>query len=63
MNEIFLIILGIIGSIISLCILYSMPRAFLKQFEKSCHDQILKRDKELEEKEKFNRELRKLLFK
>ena len=40
MNEIILIILGIIAFIISLAMLYSMPRAFLKEFEKNCHEFI-----------------------
>ena len=63
MNEIILIILGIIAFIISFALLYSMPSAFLKEFEKSCHEFIKKRDKELEEKEKINKELRKWLLK
>ena len=63
MNEIILIILGIIAFIISLAMLYSIPSAFLKDFEKNCHEFIKKRDKELEEKEKINKELRKWLLK
>ena len=63
MNEIILGILGIIAFIISLALLYSMPSAFLKEFEKSCLESIKKRDKELEEKEKINKELRKWLLK
>ena len=63
MNEIILIILGIIAFIISLALLYSMPSAFLNEFEKSSLESIKKRDKELEEKEKLNKELRKWLFK
>ena len=54
--------MGIVGIIIGLSVLYSMPSAFLKEFEKSCHETIKKRDKELEEKEKLNRELRKWFF-
>ena len=60
MNDVVLVILGIIGVIIALSVLYSMPSAFLREFEKSCHESIKKRDKEL--KEKLNRELRKWLF-
>lgn len=63
MKEILLVILCIVGIIIALSVLYSIPSAFLKEFEKSCHESIKKRDKELEEKEKLNRELRKWLFK
>ena len=62
MNEIILIILGVIAFIISLTLLYSIPSAFLKEFEKSCHESIKKRDKDLEE-EKLNKELRKWFFK
>ena len=62
MNEVILVILSIVGIIIGLSVLYSMPSAFLKEFEKSCHETIKKRDKELEEKEKLNRELRKWFF-
>lgn len=62
MNEVILVVLCIIGTIIALSVLYSMPSAFLKEFEKSCHETIKKRDKELEEKEKLNRELRKWFF-
>ena len=62
MNEVILIILSIVGIIIVLSVLYSMPSAFLKEFEKSCHETIKKRDTELEEKEKLNRELRKWFF-
>lgn len=63
MNDTILIILGIIGVIIALGVLYSMPSAFLKEFEKSCHEAIQKRDKEIEEREKLNKELKKWLFK
>lgn len=63
MNEVILALLYIILVIISLAVLYSMPGAFLKEFKKSCHKSIEKRDKEFEEKEKLNRELRKWLFK
>ena len=63
MNEVILILLCIIGVIIALSVLYNIPSAFLKEFEKSCHESIKKRDKEFEEKEKLNKELRKLLFK
>lgn len=63
MNEIILIVLSIIGILIALYILYSMPRAFLKEFEKSCRETIKKRDEELEEKEKLNRELREHILK
>lgn len=63
MNEVILVVLSIIGMIIALYVLYSMPSAFLKEFEKSCHKEIKKRNKELEEKENLFRELRKWLFK
>ena len=63
MNEMVLIILSIIGLIIVLYVLYDLPNAFLNEFENSCHNTIKKRNKELEEKEKLNRELRKWLFK
>lgn len=63
MNEVMLVLLGIGGVIISLCVLYSMPSAFLKEFERSCHDAIEKRNKEIEEKEELNKALRKWLFK
>lgn len=62
MNEVILVMLCIIGAIIALSVLYNMPSAFLKEFERSCHETIEKRDKELEEKEKLNRELKKWLF-
>ena len=62
MNEALLIVLSIVGIIIALAVLYSMPSAFLKEFEKSCHETIKKRDKEFEEREKLNKELRKWLF-
>ena len=62
-KEILLMVLCVVGIIIALYVLYSMPSAFLKEFEKACHETIKKRDKELEEKEKLNRELRKWLFK
>ena len=55
MKEILLVILCIVGIIIALSVLYSMPSAFLKEFEKSCHESIKKKDKELERKEKLNR--------
>jgi len=63
MNEILLIILGTIGVIISLAVLYSMPTAFLKEFEKQCHDRIKERDKEIEDKKRLYKELRRWLFK
>ena len=63
LNDVILIVTSIIGVIITLYVLYSMPTAFLKEFEKSCHESIEKRNKELEEKEKLNRDLRKWLFK
>ena len=63
MNDIILIVLFIIGVIISLYILYSMPGIFLNEFKKSCNESIKKRDKEFEEKEKLNRELKKWLLK
>ncbi len=62
MNEVILIILGIVGVFIALCVLYSMPTAFLKEFEKQCHDRIKERDKEIAEREKINNELRKYFF-
>lgn len=39
-----------------------MPSAFLKEFEKNCHKSIEKGNKEFEEKEKLNKELRKWVF-
>lgn len=63
MNDIALIIISIIGLIISYSILCSMPRDFLKAFEESCKESIRKRDEELEEKLKLNKELKKWLFK
>lgn len=63
MNEIILVVISIIGILITLCILYSMPSAFLKEFEKSCHEVVKKRDKELEEKGELNKEFRKWLLK
>ena len=39
------------------------PATFLNEFEKSCHEVINKKDKELKETEKFNKELKNLLFK
>lgn len=62
MNDIVLIIISIVGIFISLFVLYSMPKDFLKEFEKSCHETIKKRDKELEEKEKFNKKLKKIFL-
>ena len=43
MTNIILFILGIIAFIISLALLYSMPSAFLKEFEKNCHEFIKER--------------------
>lgn len=63
MNDIILIALCIIITIIALFALYSMPSAFLKEFEKSCHETINKRDRDKELKEKLNKEFRKWLFK
>lgn len=63
MNNAILIILSTIGVFIGLAVLYSMPAAFLKEFEKQCYEQVKKRDVELEQKEKLNSELRKWLFK
>ena len=60
MNSVMLSLLGIIGLLITLSVLYSIWSAFLKEFEKSCHESIKKRDKEFEEK--LNKELRKWLF-
>lgn len=62
-NEIILVVISIIGILITLCILYSMPSAFLKEFEKSYHEVVKKRDKELEEKGELNKEFRKWLLK
>ena len=62
MYDIVLFVLCIIGIIIALSVLYSMPYYFLKQFEKSCRDSIKKRDKDLERKEDTNKALRKWLF-
>ena len=62
MNEVILVVLSIVGIIIALSVLYSIPSAFLKKFEKSCYETIKKRDEELEEKAKLNRELRKWFF-
>ncbi len=62
MNQILLIILCTIGMIISLVVLYSMPTAILKEFEKQCHDRIKERDKEIEGKERLYKELRRWLF-
>ena len=62
-NDILLVLFSILALIVVLYIWYSFPSAFLKEFEKSCYKAIKKRDKELEEKEKLNRELRKWLFK
>jgi len=55
MNE---VILGIVGVFIALCVLYSMPAAFIKEFEKQCHERIKERDKEIAESKKLNKELR-----
>ena len=62
MREI-LIILGLVGLIIfSLNLLCSMPSDFMKEFEKSCREEIKKRDKEYEEREKRDKALAKWLF-
>lgn len=62
-GDIALIIFSIIGLIISYSVLCSMTGDFLKAFEKSCKESIRKRDEELDEKEKMNKELRRWLFK
>lgn len=62
-GDIALFIFSIIGLIISYCVLCSMPGDFLKAFEESCKESIRKRDEELDEKEKMNKELRRWLFK
>lgn len=61
-NEILLAILGIVATIGGLSVFYNMPNDFLKEFEKSCRAEIKKRDKEFEEREKMNKELKKWLF-
>lgn len=63
MSNILLIILSIIVLIAALYILVSIPTSFLNEFEKECHKSIENKDKEIEEREKFNRELKKWLFK
>lgn len=55
-------LLGIVGTIVALLVLYSMPGAFLNEFEKSCHESIKKRGEEWEEKERLGKELRKFIF-
>lgn len=62
MNDVILILVSIIFAIFSLCVLYSMPGAFLKQFEDSCKKAIKERDRKLEENEKLKRELIKYFF-
>lgn len=62
MHEAILIVLCIVGLIIAFYCLYSLPGDFLKEFEKSCCESIEKRNKELEDKEKLYKELRKHLF-
>lgn len=62
MNEAILVVLCIIVVVITLGVLYSMPSAFLKEFEKSFHEAINKRDEEFEKRQILNRELRKWFF-
>ena len=62
-GDIALIIFSIIVLIISYSVLCSMPGDFLKAFEKRCKESIRKRDEELDDKEKMNKELRRWLFK
>ena len=63
MKEILLGVLILIGFIIVMYVLAVYPTTFLNEFEKSCRETINKKDKELEETEKFNKELKNLLFK
>lgn len=67
MKEILLgILIGVlilIGFIIVIYVLAVYPSTFLNEFEKSCHKAINKKDEEFEETEKFNKELKDLLFK
>jgi hypothetical protein len=62
MQEAIILFLSIVLIIISLKFLYSMPSDFLKEFEKSCKEEIKRRDEEFERKEKTNENLRKWLF-
>ena len=62
MNDLYIILLCIVLIIIALSVLYSMPSAFLKEFEKSCHEAIKKQDEKFEEKEKLNKALKQWLF-
>lgn len=63
MNEVTISLLCVIVVIISLCALGCILGGFLSEFKKSCHKSIEKRNKEIDDKEKLNRELRKWLFK
>lgn len=57
------IVLCIIGLVIVLYAAYRMPGDFLNEFKRSCYEAIDRRDREFEEKEKLNKELKKWLFK
>lgn len=62
MNEIMLIIIGILGCIISFGISHRIPGVFLKEFKNGCYKSLKKKDNEFEEREKLNKELRKWFF-
>lgn len=62
-RDVILVVALIVAVVISYGVLLSIPEIFLKTFEESCKETISKRDKDLEEKEIANRELRKWLFK
>lgn len=58
MSEGILIVLGIVGIFVGLCILYSMPAQLLKRLKKSVEENIKKK----EEKEEIYKALRNWLF-
>ena len=63
MNEIILTILCVVIGVCALVVLFRMPSEFLNEFESSCAESIQRRNKEFEEKEKMNRELKNWIFK
>lgn len=55
-------LVGILSIIFCYCLLVYMKKDLLKSFEQKCYESIETREKEIEEKEKLNKGLRKLLF-
>lgn len=55
-------LVGILFIIFCYCLLVHMKKDLLKSFENKCYESVENREKEIEEQEKLNKGLRKLLF-